>query len=86
MKAIDRFLIENNHKFRAGGKCQTCKVSNLKQLNDAVRRFIELRKNGKTDIPFVTFVERCVKPQLGYKMNAGSLRRHVENCLGEKVP
>lgn len=82
-RIVDQFLTSNSRLGRAGGKCRTCQRPNREEIDRACRRYFAAKREGKTMIPFATFVASCLRDQFGYDSKPEALLRHVRGCLGE---
>ncbi len=75
---VDDFLKERP---RSGQSCESCKLSNIKQINQAILHFIRLRAAGDTTVAMSDFHRYHLKSKLSYPLGETSLRRHIRNCL-----
>jgi len=68
------------------GTCITCRLSSRKAIEKDCREYLAARTKGATLLTFRTFALLWIKEKHGYTAQPESLRRHMENCCGTKIP
>lgn len=66
------------------GKCATCRLKNVSELNRAMVRFHKARESRETTQTWESFRRHVLVPALKYPahFHTTTLRRHMKDCLG----
>lgn len=83
--SVTKFLEDHSHpEWNGGAPCRTCRHPRRKAIDLACREFMQARADGKTYMPWSTFVHGYLRKEFKYTLGERSLRNHAEKHLGTK--
>jgi hypothetical protein len=75
---VDQFIASAPRK---PSRCQTCSLANAEDIDRALTRFSEAKREGRTTQDWKDFHQFVLVPSFNYPLSRQSMRDHAKKCL-----